>query len=89
MLAGRSHEARNDGGRPGSSLIEGGFGNRPRVGQSRRRAGQARRRKTVRTAAPLLVPLALALTLGVILAVSSSGSQATHVNQTTSSTVRP
>jgi hypothetical protein len=82
MLAGNSRAGRNDGERPGSSLIEGGIGNRPR-------ARAARRRKTVRAAAPLLVPLALALTLGVILAVSSGGSHATHVNQTTSSTARP
>jgi hypothetical protein len=40
-------------------------------------------------AAPLLIPLALALTLGVILAVSS-GAPTTHVNQqTTSGTARP
>ncbi|MGH3171422.1 MAG: hypothetical protein ACRDN0_36875 [Trebonia sp.] len=94
MLAGKSRPARSDGGLPGSSLIEGGFGNRPRASQPRRvsqsrRAGHSRRRKTARAAAPLLVPLALALTLGVILAVSSSGSQTTHVNQTTSTTVRP
>ena len=65
-----------------SSLIEGGFGNRPRTRSTRGR-------KTVRAAAPLLVPLALALTLGVILAVSSGGSQTTHVTQTTSSTRHP
>lgn len=98
MLVGNSRAARNEGGRrmplagrpsgvcaaevPGGSLIEGGFGNRPR-------ASRARGRKTVRAAAPLLVPLALALTLGVILAVSSGGSQTTHVDQTTSRTVGP
>lgn len=82
MLAGNSRAVRNGGGQPGSSLIEGGFGNRPRV-------RWARRRRTARAAAPLLVPLALALTLGVILAVSSSGTQSTHVTQTTSSTGRP
>ena len=39
--------------------------------------------------APLLIPLALALTLGVILAVSSSA-PATHVNQqSTSGIARP
>jgi len=67
-------------------LIEGGFGDRA---DTRRRA---RRRRTVRAAAPLLIPLALALTLGVILAVSS-GSNVSHVNQqtsvTTSSTTAP
>lgn len=62
------------------SLIQGGFGKRA----SSRRAW--RRKTAARAAAPLLVPLALALTLGVILAVSSSGQQTTHVTQTTSST---
>jgi hypothetical protein len=105
MLARNSRPARNDGERglledrrfqrpqaqrpetrpaATSLLIEGGFGNRPRP-----RASRARRHKTVRAAAPLLVPLALALTLGVILAVSSSGAQTTHVNQTTSNSGRP
>jgi hypothetical protein len=63
----------------GSSLIEGGFGDRT---DARRRA---RRRQTARVAAPLLVPLALALTLGIILAVSS-GTPAAHVNQRTTGT---
>lgn len=69
------------------TLIEGGFGDR--TGNARRRAHH---RKTARIAAPLLIPVALALTLGVILAVSS-GSPTAHVNQqttgTTSSTARP
>lgn len=82
MLAGSSRAVRNNGGQPGSSLIEGGFGNRPRVRDTRRR-------RTARAAAPLLVPLALALTLGVILTVSSSGPQPAHITQTTSSTGRP
>ena len=70
------------------ALIEGGFGNRR--GSARRRA---RHRRTVRVAAPLLIPVALALTLGVIHAVSS-GAPTAHVNQqtsgtTSSSTARP
>ena len=70
------------------ALIEGGFGNRR--DSARRRA---RHRRTVRVAAPLLIPVALALTLGVILAVSS-GAPTAHVNQqtsgtTSSSTARP
>jgi hypothetical protein len=81
ILAGNSRSITSDSERPGSSLIEGGFRERPRVSQERRR-------KTARAAAPLLVPLALALTLGVILAVSSSSSQPTHVNQTTTSSTR-
>jgi hypothetical protein len=63
------------------TLIEGGYGNR--VGSDKRRA-QARRtrgRRTARAAAPLLIPLALALTLGVILAVSSVSTPTAHVNQ--------
>ena len=55
------------------TLIEGGYGNR--AGSEKRRAQAARRtrgRRTARAAAPLLIPLALALTLGVILAVSSA-----------------
>jgi hypothetical protein len=83
MLLEGSRPTRNVEGRPGSSLIEGGFGNRPRAVQTRRRKTAAR------AAAPLLVPLALALTLGVVLAVSSGGSHTTHVNQTTSSNSRP
>ena len=47
------------------------------------------RHKAARVVAPLLVPLALALTLGVILAVSSGSPQTTHVNQTTSNAGRP
>jgi hypothetical protein len=62
------------------TLIEGGF--RDRTGTARRRT---RRQRTVRKAAPLLIPIALALTLGVILAVSS-GAPTAHVNQQTSST---
>jgi hypothetical protein len=57
------------------TLIEGGFGHRA---SSAKR--HDRRRRTVRTVAPLLIPLALALTLGVILAVSS-GAPTARVNQ--------
>jgi hypothetical protein len=71
------------------TLIEGGFGNRGlghRGSTARRRA---RRRRTARVVAPLLIPVALALTLGVILAVSS-GAPTTHVNQqSTSGSARP
>jgi hypothetical protein len=67
----------------GSSLIEGGFTDfTDRAVLARRRA---RRRQTVRVAAPLLVPVALALTLGIILAVSS-GAPATRVNERVSGT---
>jgi len=66
------------------TLIEGGFGNRA-SGAKR----HSRRRRTARAAAPLLIPLALALTLGVILAVSS-GAPTSRVNQqTTSSSSHP
>jgi Na+/glutamate symporter len=66
------------------TLIEGGFGNRASVAKRR-----ARRRRTARAAAPLLIPVALALTLGVILAVSS-GTPTAHVNQqSTSGAARP
>ena len=70
------------------TLIEGGFGNRT----SDARRG-TRRRRTARAAAPLLIPIALALTLGIILAVSSRA-PTTHVNQqstsgTVTSTPRP
>lgn len=65
------------GSRP--TLIEGGIGNRPG-------GRRYRRRKTARAAAPLLVPIALAITLGVILLASASGPQTTHVTQTTSTT---
>jgi hypothetical protein len=66
------------------ALIEGGFGRRPSTEKHR-----ARRRRTARVAAPLLIPVALALTLGVILAVSS-GTPTAHVNQqSTSGTARP
>ena len=72
------------------TLIEGGYGNR--AGSERRRA-QVRRtrgRRTARAAAPLLIPLALALTLGVILAVSSGATPTAHVNQqSTSRSARP
>jgi hypothetical protein len=57
------------------TLIEGGYGSRP--GRPKRRT---RHRRTARAAAPLLIPLALALTLGVILAVSA-GSPVSHVTQ--------
>jgi hypothetical protein len=63
------------------ALIQGGFGNRP--SSSKRRVARAKRRRTARVAAPLLIPLALALTLGVILAVSS-GAPTSHVNQQSS-----
>jgi hypothetical protein len=64
------------------TLIQGGFGNRP---SSAKR--NARRRRTVRVAAPLLIPIALALTLGVILAFSSGAptSRVTQQSSTTSS----
>jgi len=66
------------------TLIEGGYGNRASTTKRR-----AKRRRTVRAAAPLLIPVALALTLGVILAVSS-GSPTAHVNQqSTSGTAHP
>jgi hypothetical protein len=71
------------------TLIEGGFGNRSDDTRRRPQTRRARNRRTVRAAAPLLIPLALALTLGVILAVSS-GTPTAHVNQqSTSSTARP
>jgi hypothetical protein len=63
------------------TLIEGGF--RDRTGSAKRRT---RHRSTARKAAPLLIPIALALTLGVILAVSS-GTPTAHVNQQTTGTV--
>jgi hypothetical protein len=67
-----------------SSLIEGGFGKRT---SSR---GARRRKSAARAAAPLLVPLALALTLGVILAVSSGAAPHTsHVTQTSSNSGHP
>jgi hypothetical protein len=66
------------------TLIEGGFGNRSSI----KKRG-TKRRRTARAAAPLLIPLALAFTLGVILA-ASSGSPTTHVNQqSTSTSARP
>jgi hypothetical protein len=63
------------------TLIEGGLSNRATTAKRR-----ARRRRTVRAAAPLLIPVALALTLGVILAVSSGNptSRVTQVSTTTS-----
>jgi Na+/glutamate symporter len=64
------------------TLIEGGYGNR--AGSAKR----AKRRRTARAAAPLLIPLALALTLGVILAVSS-GAPTSHVNQQSSNSSHP
>lgn len=69
------------GSRP--SLIEGGFGDRA----SGRRV--RRRKSAIRAVAPLLVPLALALTLGIALAASSKTPHTTHVTQTTSTTGRP
>jgi hypothetical protein len=90
--------ARNGSGRSvarrtaaGSSLIQGGFGDRSdararrRIQQRQNARRRTRRRQTVRVAAPLLVPLALALTLGIILAVST-GTPTTHVNQQTTGT---
>ena len=71
------------------TLIEGGFGNRGDVTKRRAQTRRARSRRTARAAAPLLIPLALALTLGVILAVSS-GTPTAHVNQQpSSSTAHP
>jgi Na+/glutamate symporter len=61
------------------TLIEGGYGNR--AGSAKR----AKRRRTARAAAPLLIPLALALTLGVILAVSP-GAPTARVTQQSAST---
>jgi Na+/glutamate symporter len=61
------------------ALIEGGYGNRAS------HAKRAKRRRTARAAAPLLIPLALALTLGVILAVSS-GAPTARVTQQSAST---
>jgi hypothetical protein len=66
------------------TLIEGGFGNRANA-KRKEQARRAQRRRTVRAVAPLLIPLALALTLGVILAVSS-GAPTAHVNQQQSTT---
>jgi hypothetical protein len=67
------------------TLIEGGYGSR--AGSERRRAQdrRTRGRRTARAAAPLLIPIALALTLGVILAVSSVSTPTAHVNQQSSS----
>jgi hypothetical protein len=66
------------------TLIEGGYGSRSAIAKRR-----DRRRRTARAAAPLLIPLALALTLGVILAVSS-GAPTAHVNQQgTTTNARP
>ncbi len=71
------------------TLIEGGWGNRDDVTKRRARTRRARGRRTARAAAPLLIPVALALTLGVILAVSS-GNATAHVNQqSTSNSARP
>ncbi len=71
------------------TLIEGGFGQRGNAAKHRTQTRRGRGRRTVRAAAPLLIPLALALTLGVILAVSS-GTPTAHVNQqSTSSTTHP
>jgi hypothetical protein len=71
------------------TLIEGGFGNRGDSAKRRARPHRGRGRRTARVAAPLLIPVALALTLGVILAVSS-GTPTAHVNQqSTSTSARP
>ena len=64
------------------TLIEGGYGNRQ---SSAKRRAAARRRRTARAAAPLLIPVALALTLGVILAVSSAP-HTSHVTQMSTTT---
>jgi hypothetical protein len=66
------------------TLIEGGF--RDRASRDRASTAKRRRHRTARKAAPLLIPIALALTLGVILAVSS-GTPTAHVNQQTTGTV--
>ena len=59
------------------------------ISAAHRLAG-TRGRRTARAAAPLLIPLALALTLGVILAVSSVATPTAHVNQqSTSHSARP
>ena len=70
------------------TLIEGGYGNRGDAAKRRAQTRRARSRRTARAAAPLLIPLALALTLGVILAVSS-GTPTAHVNQQSTSVTRP
>lgn len=46
----------------------------------------SRRQRATRVAAPLAVPMALALTLGVVLAVS--GQPVTHISQTSNITAR-
>jgi hypothetical protein len=66
------------------TLIEGGFGDRTNTKRSPQ-TRRAQRRRTARAVAPLLIPIALALTLGVILAVSAS-TPTTHVNQQQSTT---
>jgi hypothetical protein len=71
------------------TLIEGGYGHHVDGGRRRAQTRRARSRRTARAAAPLLIPIALALTLGVILAVSS-GTPTAHVNQrSTSHSARP
>ena len=70
------------------TLIEGGLGNRDAT-KRRPQTRRARNRRTARAAAPLLIPVALALTLGVILAVSA-GTPTAHVNQqSTSNSAHP
>ena len=72
------------------TLIEGGYGNRAGSQKRRAQARRTRGRRTARAAAPLLIPLALALTLGVILAVSSVATPTAHVNQQpTTQSARP
>jgi len=72
------------------TLIEGGYGNRAGSEKRRAQARRTRSRRTARAAAPLLIPLALALTLGVILAVSSVSTPTAHVNQqSTTHSARP
>jgi hypothetical protein len=68
------------GQRPGEALIVGGFSS-PR----HRQGGPYARRGTTRVAASLAVPVALGVTLGIILAVSA-GPPKTHVVQRNSGT---
>jgi hypothetical protein len=67
------------------TLIEGSYGNRADSDRRRATDRRSRGRRTARAAAPLLIPIALALTLGVILAVSSVATPTSRVNQQSSS----
>jgi hypothetical protein len=72
------------------TLIEGGYGNRAGSEKRRARAHRTCAPHTVGAPPPLLIPLALALTLGVILAVSSVATPTAHVNQqSTTQSARP